>query len=65
MIDDEPAGRAQRVRTEPAAVAVPAEHQQVRIGAGRDDFPFHPARSGVAGRGPAESLLCQVEQFGG
>jgi hypothetical protein len=53
------------MRTESAAVAVPAEHQQVGVGAGGDDLPFHPTRTGIPGRRSAESLLRQVEQFGG
>ena len=46
MIDDEPAGRAQRARPEPAAVAVAAEHQQIGVLGGGDHLPLDPALPG-------------------
>ncbi|GAA4727194.1 hypothetical protein Prum_011180 [Phytohabitans rumicis] len=42
--------RAEAARTEPAAVAVPGQHEQVRAGAGGDDLSFGMSVAGGSGR---------------
>jgi hypothetical protein len=62
MIDDEPGGVAEAVRTQPGAVAVAGQHEQVGVGARGDHFSFRASASGDPVCRSAESGLGGVEQ---